>query len=274
MACGVLASLRPCVNLFKMDSNIPTGTQAIQRAIALLKAFDDQRPAWGLSELARETGLNKATAHRLLAALEREGLLGRAADGERYVLGPEIVVLGGRALRANNLRVVARPELERLADDTRETASLEILSGREVLVVDEITGSHLMSGVPSLGSRWPIHAVSTGQALLAFMPPEQAEALLPDVLPPVTARTITDRAALLAELAAVRRRGYSVADESLEVGLVAIAAPVYNHDGAVVAAVSIAGSKVRVTAECLPTIGERVRAAAARVSAQLGYRPP
>ena len=182
-------------------------------------------------------------------------------------------MLGGRALRANNLRAVARPELERLADDTRETASLEILSGKEVLVVDEITGSHLMSGVPSLGSRWPIHAVSTGQALLAFMPPEKAEALLPDMLPSVTARTITDRAALLAELAAVRARGYSVADESLEVGLVAIAAPVYNHDGAVVAAVSIAGPKVRVTPECLPAVAARVVRAAERVSAQLGYRP-
>jgi DNA-binding IclR family transcriptional regulator len=256
-----------------MTSDRYPGTQAIQRAIALLKAFDDGHPAWGLSELARETGLNKATTYRLLAALEREGMLGRAPDGERYVLGPEIVVLGGRALRANNLRAVARPELERLADDTRETASLEILSGSEVLVIDEIAGGHLMSGVPSLGSRWPIHAVSTGQALLAFMPPENAEALLPDVLPPVTPHTITDRATLLAQLAAVRRRGYSVADESLEVGLVAIAAPVYNHDGAAVAAVSIAGPKVRVTAECVPAIGERVRAAAGKVSALLGYRP-
>lgn len=256
-----------------MSTQPLAGTQAVRRAVALLKAFDDEHPTWGLSELARETGLNKTTAFRLLSALESEGLIGRAADGESYVLGTEIVVMGGRALRGNNLRAVARPELAALAAETREAASLEILVGDEVLVVDEIIGGHLMGGVPSLGSRWPIHAVSTGQALLAFMPPEQAAAILPSTLRPVTASTITDRSTLLAELAAVRARGYSVADESLEVGLVAIAAPVFNHDGQVVAAVSIAGPKVRITPECLPEIAERVRLAAERVSAQIGYRP-
>lgn len=256
-----------------MNEKTLPGTQAVQRAMALLKAFDDDHSAWGLSALARETGLNKTTAHRLLSALEREGMLGRAADGDRYVLGPEVVVLGGRALRANNLRAVARPELERLADETRETASLEILSGGEMLVIDEIVGGHLMSGVPDLGSRWPLHASSTGLAVLAFLPDDIAANLLPRTLPSVTAATITGRVALRAELACIRERGYSVADETLEVGLVAIAAPVRDHDGRVVAALSIAGPKLRVTADRVPTIGERVRASAAGVSALLGYRP-
>ncbi len=256
-----------------MATNTLPGTQSVQRAMALLKAFDDERPSWGLSDLARETGLNKTTAYRLLSALEREGMLGRAADGERYVLGPEIVVLGGRALRANNLRAIARPELERLADGTRETASLEILSGGEMLVIDELVGGHLMSGVPDLGSRWPLHASSTGLALLAFLPEAEADALLPPALPAVTHATVTARPVLRDELTCIRQRGYSVADESLEVGLVAIAAPVFDHDGRPVAALSIAGPKLRVTAECVGMIGEQVKIAAERVSALLGYRP-
>ena len=186
-----------------MNETIP-GTQAIRRAVTLLKAFDDDHPAWSLSELAREMGLNKTTAYRLLSALEREGLLGRAPD-ERYVLGPEIVVLGGRALRANNLRAVTRPELERLAEETRETASLEILSGHEMLVIDEIVGGHLMSGVPDLGSRWPLHASSTGLAVLAFRP--DTDELLPRVLTPVTPATLTGRVPLRTELACIRARG-------------------------------------------------------------------
>ena len=256
-----------------MNEKTLPGTQAVQRAMALLKAFDDDHSTWGLSALARETGLNKTTAHRLLAALEREGMLGRAADGDRYVLGPEVVVLGGRALRANNLRAVARRELEHLAEETRETASLEILSGGQMLVIDEIVGGHLMSGVPDLGSRWPLHASSTGLATLAFLPDGEAAELLPRTLARVTAATITGRVALRVELACIRERGYSVADETLEAGLVAIAAPVYDYDGRVVAALSIAGPKVRVTVECVPVIGNRVRAAAADVSALLGYRP-
>lgn len=254
------------------DQTVP-GTQAVARAVTLLKAFDDEHPMWGLSDLARETGLNKTTAFRLLSALEREGLVGRAADGERYVLGPEIVVLGGRALRANNLRAVARLELERLAAGTGETASLEILAGREMLVIDEIVGGHLMSGVPDLGSRWPLHAASTGLATLAFLPEEEARRLLPATLRPVTGRTITTRAELWRELEATRRRGYSIGDETLEVGLVAIAAPVFNHDGRAVAAVSIAGPKVRITPDCVPAIGEQVMAAGRVISARLGYRP-
>lgn len=241
--------------------------------MALLKAFNDEHPAWGLSALARETGLNKTTAHRLLSALEREGMLGRAADGDRYVLGPEVVVLGGRALRANNLRAVARPELEQLAEETRETASLEILSGGEMLVIDEIVGGHLMSGVPDLGSRWPLHASSTGLAVLAYLPDEMAAGLLPRTLTPVTTATITGRVALRAELACIRERGYSVADETLEVGLVAIAAPIFDHDGRVVAALSIAGPKLRVTVDRISVIGDYVRRAAADISALLGYKP-
>jgi IclR family transcriptional regulator, acetate operon repressor len=256
-----------------MSDQAYPGTQAVGRAMALLKAFDDDHPAWGLSELACETGLNKSTAHRLLAAWEREGMVGRAADGERYVLGPEIVVLGGRALRANNLRDVARPELERLASGTGETASLEILAGQEMLVIDEIVGGHLMSGVPDLGSRWPLHASSTGLVTLAFLPDEEARSLLPVTLRPVTGCTLTSRADLCRELDVIRARGYSIGDETLEIGLVAIAAPVFNHDGRVVAAISIAGPKLRVTPECVPVIGEQVRAASDCISARLGYRP-
>lgn len=255
------------------DRQAYPGTQSVRRAIALLKAFDDANPAWGLSELSRETGLNKTTTFRLLSALEEAGMVARAQDGESYVLGPEVVVMGGRALRTNNLRTLARPELEALAERTRETASLEILSRREMLVIDEIVGGHLMSGVPSLGSRWPLHAASTGLAMLAFLPEESTADLLPPTLTPVTSHTITARATLREQLADTRARGYSIADETLEVGLIALAAPVYNHDGQVVATVSVAGPKVRLTADCVPEIGAQVVAAADRVSARLGYRP-
>lgn len=249
------------------------GTQSVRRAIALLKSFDDANPTWRLSELSRETGLNKTTAFRLLSALEQEGMVARAQDGESYVLGPEVVVMGGRALRTNNLRTVARPELEALAEQTNETASLEILSRREMLVIDEIVGGHLMSGVPSLGSRWPLHAASTGLAMLAFLPGELTADLLPSTLQPVTSHTTTSRVSLRHELAQTSARGYSIADETLEVGLIALAAPVYNHDGQVVATVSVAGPKVRITPDCVHEIGAQVMAAADRVSARLGYRP-
>lgn len=256
------------------NGNLPyPGTQAVRRAMALLKAFDDARPSWGLSELAREAGLNKTTAFRLLSALESEGMVARGQDGESYVLGPELIVMGGRALRANNLRAVARPYLEALAEQTGETASLEVRAGREVLVVDEVMGEYLMSGVQTIGSRWPLHATSTGLAILAFMPQAEREGLVQPPLAAVTPHTITDPLQLCQELEVICRRGYAVADEGLEIGLVAIGAPLHNHDGAVPAAISIAGPKLRLNPTRVAEIGEMVRAAAEEISGRLGYRP-
>jgi DNA-binding IclR family transcriptional regulator len=241
--------------------------------MALLKAFDDTRPSWGLSDLAREAGLNKTTAFRLLSALESEGMIARGQDGERYVLGPEVVVMGGRALRANNLRAIARPELETLAQQTGETAALEVRSGREMLVIDEVIGEYLMSGVQSIGSRWPLHATSTGLAILAFMPEQERDSLLMLPLAAVTEKTITDPVMIRQELEQVRGCGYAVAAESLEEGLVAIGAPLYNHDGDVPGAISVAIPKLRLSEDRVAEIGVRLVEAAGRISARLGYRP-
>lgn len=167
---------------------------------------------------------------------------------------------------------MARPYLESLAEQTGETASLEVRAGREVLVVDEVVGEYLMSGVQTIGSRWPLHATSTGLAILAFSPQEEREGLVQSPMAAVTPHTITDPVRLCQELETICRRGYSVADEGLEIGLVAIGAPLHNHDGAVSAAISIAGPKLRLNPTRVAEIGRMVQAAAAEISGRLGYR--
>src|SRR5262245_12218403 len=109
-------------------TNVPyPGTQAVRRAVALLKAFTDEQPEWGLTELARALKLNKTTAYRLLTALEKEGFVARS-PADAYRLGPEAIALGGRALRSNDLRSVSHAELEWLAQITKETATLEVFA--------------------------------------------------------------------------------------------------------------------------------------------------
>jgi DNA-binding IclR family transcriptional regulator len=249
------------------------GTQSVLRAVSLLKVFDDEQREWNLTELAQETGLNKTTTFRLLSALESEGMIARTATGDNYVLGPEIVVLGGRALRANSLRSVSHPKLELLAASTGETASLEVLSGQEMLIIDEIVGEHLISGVRSIGTRWPVHGASTGLALLAAWPKAEREVYLRNPLPSFTPNTITDARELRLLLDKIARQGYAVADEMLEMGLIAIGAPLYNHDGRAVAAISIFGPKTRLAKDTLSAKGELVREMAAQISVLLGYQP-
>jgi DNA-binding IclR family transcriptional regulator len=249
------------------------GTQSVLRAVSLLKVFDDEHPEWGLGDLSRETGLNKTTAFRLLSALESEGMVARNDTGDCYVLGPEILVLGGRALRANSLRQVSRAGLEALAASTGETASLEILSGTEMMIIDEVMGEHLVSGVRSIGTRWPAHGASTGLALLAFGAQETREAFLQKPLTPITAKTIIDPKILRPLLAQFAEQGYAVADEILELGLIAIGAPLYNYDGRIVAAISIFGPKSRLTQARVAIVGGLVRDTAVDISSKLGYQP-
>jgi DNA-binding IclR family transcriptional regulator len=248
------------------------GTQAVLRALRLLKAFTAERPERSLSELARTVGLNKTTTYRLLTALLSEGMVARAPGGDAFRLGPEVLALGSRAQGANDLRAAARAELVALAAETRETATLEVLVGREVLILDEVMGSHVIGTVPSVGTRWPAHATSTGKNLLAHLPEPVLEAMLREPLPSPTPKSITDPAALRRELARVRERGYAVSVEELEPGFVAVGAPVRAADGSVVAAISLGGPKVRLTSEEVTAYTRRLPAAAGRIAARLGFR--
>lgn len=259
--------------MIKMQVNEPyPGTQAVLRAIALLKAFSDEQPQLGLAELARMVGLNKTTTYRLLTALESQGLIARNPGSDSYRLGPEVITLGGRALRASDLRSVSRAELEGLAHTSGETATLEILVGADVLVLDEVSGAHLVGATHYIGARWPAHATSTGKLLLAFLPEAELEATLQRDLLPVTEHTLTTPDELRRELARICQQGYATAIEELEVGFSAIAAPVRNHDGQVVATLSINGPSARLTPKRLEGVAGIVVEASERVSRQLGYK--
>ena len=244
------------------------GAQAVARAIAVLKAFSDSHPQLTLADITRATRLNRATAYRLVSALEKEGLVARDRQSEAYRLGPEAIALGARALRANDLRSVSRSELEALAQATGETATLEVLADGEVLILDEVTGHHLVGSAPSIGTRWPAHATSTGKVFLAFQP----ETTLPRSLPQLTDKTITKPDSLRRELARIREQGYAKAAEELELGFTAVAASVRDHGGQVVAAISVGGPSARLTPDRIGEIAEMVREAADRLSHKLGCR--
>jgi len=224
-----------------------SATQSVTRALALLKAFTEARPEQRLAELARAAQLHRATAHRLLATLELEGMVSRAAASDRYRLGPEAIALGVRAARATDLRGAARAELEGLSAATRETATLEVPVERDMLIVDEVLSHAMIGATASIGTRWPMRRTSTGKAFLA---------------------------ATSGKDSAERRRGYSVAREDLEKGYSAVGAAVFGADGRAIAAISVGGPSIRFAAARVPKLGARVRAAALRVSASLGYRSP
>jgi DNA-binding IclR family transcriptional regulator len=259
-----------------------TGTQSVRRAIALLKIFSDERPEWGLTEISRQARLNKTTAYRLLTALEAEGMVARSSQGDGWRLGNETIALGALALRSNDLVTAARPELAELVRETGETATLEILVGDEVLIVDGVEGPSVVGASTEIGTRWPAHATSTGKALLAAGLDSGNEPPLREVqtsrrrLRKVTSRTITDPTRLRRELERISERGWAAAIEELETGYVAVGAPVHDHQGKAVAAISIGGPATRLTRARIPGLARRVVRASDRLSRRLGFRqrPP
>jgi DNA-binding IclR family transcriptional regulator len=347
------------------------GTQAVARAIGLLKTFSDAQPEWSLGDLAQVTRLNKTTAFRLLAALEAEGLVMRNPLSGGYRLGVELVALGGCAMRANPLRAVSRPVLEALAQECDEAATLEVLAGSHVLIVDEVSSRHPMGMSQDVGSRLPAHATATGKLLLAYAPAggERGPGAGADTgidtglntglntgldtgfdaggdarrnagnntrrdtgrdagrdtgrdagrdmgrdagrdtgrdagrdmgrdagrdtgrgagndagndarlgglrlpLAQLTAQTITALPRLRAELAEIRTQGYAVAVGELEPGFTALAAPIYDRERQVVAAISIGGSSLRLTSARHPELAVLLQMAARQISRQLGFWP-
>lgn len=236
------------------------------RALSLLAAFTDERPEWSLTGLASQAGLNKTTTHRLLTALEESGLVARDEEKELYRLGPEAIAMGGRAMRANPLREVARHELEVLARETGETATLEILVGMMVLIVDEAAASsRLLAGGGEVGMHYPAHATGTGKVLLAaagFDPIRPLEGATP--------KTVTDPAALRGELRAAEAQGYAWNVEELERGFAAVGAPIRDGSGRVVAAVGVGGPVTRLADDDFATATQAVVRAARRISTRLG----
>ena len=243
-----------------------SGTRSVVRAISVLKTLGRSDSAYGITELGTATGLSKATVFRLLGALETEGMVARDDASGAYRLGPELIALGASALSTTDLRAIAHDELVRLAGESGETATLEVMTEGEILVVDEAQGRFLFGATPEIGRCWPAHATSTGKILLALTDPMPA-------LPRLTrfgSKTITTRAELERELARVRHQGYAIAIDELDAGLGAIAAPIRNHLGFVIAALSINGPATRLGPKRRRTLIPKVLRAANRVSRRLG----
>jgi len=245
----------------------PSGTQAIDRAAMLLSEVVHADDPVTFTELSLVSGLAKSTTSRLLLALERNHLV-RRDDHGRFLPGEMFVSFAWRGGEATSLVAVAQPFLQRLAKDTGETINLGVAVGHSVEHIAQVDCAYLIGGTNWVGHTVPVHASGLGKVLLAH----GAAALPPGELVRCTDKTITDEAALRAELATVRARGYAVTDEELEAGLIAFAVPVFRYDGTVVAAMSVSAPTSRTTREAADNAVRCCRAEAAGLSAALGYR--
>jgi IclR family transcriptional regulator, KDG regulon repressor len=224
-----------------------------------------------LADIVRETGLQKPTAHRLLAELKARDFVEQDRQSGRYRLGRKLMLLSAQLYGGIDLRERARPHLRALAERTGVTANLAVRDGIEVVYVDKIEGRAAVQLRSFIGWRGPLYCTALGKAVLAFDGEEVRHALWRTELKRLTPHTITDRAALEHELAQIRAQGYAVDEREHEAEVRCIAAPVFNHFGELVGAISVSGTVSQLTRAMVPEIGQLVRDRAEQISRSLGH---
>jgi len=244
----------------------------LRKAMEVLNLYSAERRELGVMETAQLLGRPKSTTSRWLAEMEQAGFLEREETTGRYRISMRLAALGELARQSTSVQRIARPALEALVAATGETANLVVLSGKEAVNVEMVESPRPVKHVGWVGRRMPLHATAAGKALLAWLPAKDIRARVKGPLAQHARATITSVAKYTRELEHVRSHGYATAVSELEDDLSAVAAPVFDHAGTVVGALTISAPISRVPRSALPTLAPAVVEAAQKVSAALGHK--
>lgn len=245
---------------------------SVARTFALIELLA-RRGSLGMRAISRELGIPTGSTHRLLAELADERIVERTELGD-WKLSYRLVQLAGIQLERISLPSLARPVLEQLAAETRETAFLAVPSGDEIVYLDKVQTDMQLQLNVELGTRRPMYCTGLGKAILAFLPePRQRQLLARGTFVPYTPNTITDPMLLSVELQRTRERGYAVDREEIIPGVHCIAVPLLDHTNRAVGAISIAGTSPRLESARFDALVQRVVSAGRELSLRLGHVP-
>jgi IclR family pca regulon transcriptional regulator len=246
--------------------------QSLDRGLAVIRSFDEDHARLTIADIARETGLTRATARRFLHTLERLGYVG-SSDG-RFYLRPRVLQLGYAYLSSATFPEIAGQHLTRLADELHESASASVLDGDDIVYVARASTSRIMAIGLAVGSRLPAYATSMGRVLLAGLSKDDLDTYLARVrLTAFTEQTITSKRVLRKTIVEAGETGYAVIDQELEIGVRSVAAPVRDQSGRLIAAVNASAHAARVSLERLrEEFVPRVRQTVAEIETDLRAR--
>jgi IclR family KDG regulon transcriptional repressor len=247
-------------------------SQVLDRVVQILDCFGPERTELRLFDIAAATRLHKSTLYRLLEAMRSHRLIGFDERTGSYHLAMKLFEMGSLAVKRLALDQHAHPILDRLADVSGETAHLCVLDGADVVYIAKVECTRTLRIPSAVGQRNPAYCTGVGKAILAHLAPEQfAEYIAGTSLRAFTKKTLTSAAELKANLRQIVAQGYAIDDQEREEGVRCVAAPVRDHSGRVIAAISIAGPTMRVTKEKVAELAAHVMRAANEISAKLGY---
>ena len=249
------------------------GAGTLDKGLAVLEALAERGGMQGrtLTEVSELVGINKSTTYRILRTLQAWGYVRRV--NERYKLGLRTLALGKAVLETLDLRHEARPVLQELTGEVKQTCHLGVLDEGEVVYIDKVEPSTPYRMRSRIGERMPMYSTALGKVMMAFSPEHIVAPILAEPLRPRTPNTVTSLGELRRQLDEIRHQGYAIDNQENEEGVVCVAAPVFDHRGKLAAAISVSGPKFTMVSERLSEIGARVCQAALSISMRMGYQP-
>jgi DNA-binding IclR family transcriptional regulator len=245
-------------------------TDMVGKALGLLVLLGDEPRGASAAELSRRAGLPFSTTYRLLGSLTRDGFVDYEPDGRRYRLGLRVFQLGQRVSNHHGFAGTALPVLRRVTEETGEATILSVRDGHHHLTVNKVDGPQMFRVTSDPGHLGALHTTSVGKALVAFADDATRVQLLEELeLEPLTELSLTDRDAFRAEIELIRSRGYATMDEENELGMRAVAVPVFNSQGHAFASLATAAPVFRMSLEAMVALVPLLQEAAAELSARL-----
>ena len=245
--------------------------RAVERALQILECFDNDHPERGISDIAQAVELHKATAHRIVTTLVNYGYLERADDGQRYRLGLELTNLGFKVIHRMDLRREALPYMKQLVEQWDETCDLSVFDRGSVLYIEVLRGSRALTVAAAVGQRLPAYCTASGKLFLAHLPPDELDAILNQPLTTYTKHTVISPDEIRKELEVIRKQEYAIDREGFEVGVCAVAAPIYSRKGSVIAVIGSPSPTTRMMPERTAEMAASFKEAARAISRRMGY---
>ncbi|WHH59278.1 IclR family transcriptional regulator [Petroclostridium sp. X23] len=245
--------------------------QSVDRALTIVETMYNAKEELGVTELADIIGLHKSTTFGLLSTLENRGFVTQNKDTGKYGLGLKFLEIGTEILENMDVRQIIKPYLRDLSEKYQETVHFAVEDDNMVVYIDKIESPRALVIKSSIGKRNPMHCTGVGKCLLSFMSEEKQNEILKEPLEKYTDNTIVDPKNLNEEIDKIRKNGYSIDNEEIEIGLRCIAAPIFDYKGELLGGISISGPSTRMTDERIVELIEPLKSTASKISKSLGH---
>lgn len=246
--------------------------QSIDRAVAILECFSENKRELKLSEIANKLDLNKSTVHGLLNTLKYHGFIDQDEITQRYRLGTRFIVYGDLVVNSIDITNIAYPLIEKICEKIEETVHIAMLDGSDVVYIEKKECNKSIKTSTKIGARIPAYFTADGKIILSYLEREKLKRLLPRNIRQLTPNTITDKHKLLDALAEMKDIGYAIDLEETVQGLVCVAAPIFGHTGNVKYSLSVTGPTVRMTENKIKEYINIIKEAANEISCRIGYK--